>query len=43
MGEKRDSGKISPMYKAKQQHKEHEMEQEVELQSLQVDFQKEFH
>lgn len=31
------------MYKANKQNTEHEMEQEPKLQSLQVDFQKEFH
>lgn len=35
---RRASGKISPMYKANKQNKEHEMEGEAELQSLQVDF-----
>lgn len=42
-GKKMASGKISPMYKANKQNKEHEMEREAGLQSSQVDFQTEIH
>lgn len=43
LGEKKGaSGKTSPMYKANKQNKEHQIEQGVGLQSLQVDFQTEY-